>query len=102
MIGINDVIQAVQWFMKFINVDIDDELYEKFKSKGVIVVKGEPGLTPIVDSVVNTLDQTEIQVFKDDMVKAVHILSKIPERNANPGGNTGQALIVGQGWADAE
>lgn len=98
----NDVEQAVQWFMKFINVDIDDELYERFKSKGVIVVKGEPGNTPVVDSVNNTLDQSQIQVFKNDMIRSLHILAKVPERNADPGTNTGQALIVGQGWADAE
>lgn len=98
----NDIEQAVQWFMKFINVDIDEATYDKFKAKGVIVVKGEPGNTPVVDCVVNTLNQTQVQVFKDDMIRSLHILCHVPERNANPGDNTGQALIVGQGWADAE
>ena len=98
----NDVEQAVQWFMKFINVDIDDELYERFKSKGVIVVKGEPGNTPVVDSVNNVLNQQQVQVFKDDMMRSIHILTNVPEREIGPGNNTGQALIVGQGWADAE
>lgn len=100
---LNDVEQAVQWFMKFINVDIDEEQYNKFKAKGVIVVQqSEQGATPVVDSVVNTLDQAQIQVFKNDMVKSLFILCNIPERNADPGNNTGQALVVGQGWADAE
>lgn len=98
----NDISQAVQWFMKFINVDIDEETYDKFKAKGVIVVKGEPGNTPVVDCVTNALNQTQIQVFKDDMIRSLHILCHVPERNANPGDNTGQALIVGQGWSDAE
>jgi SPP1 family phage portal protein len=98
----NDVEQAVQWFMKFINVDIDDELYERFKSKGVIVVKGEPGNTPVVDSVNNVLNQQQVQVFKDDMIRSLHILSNVPEREIGPGNNTGQALVIGQGWADAE
>lgn len=98
----NDISQAVQWFMKFINVDIDEATYDKFKAKGVIVVKGEPGNTPVVDCVVNTLDQEQVQIFKDDMIRSLHILCHVPERNANPGDNTGQALIVGQGWSDAE
>lgn len=98
----NDVEQAVQWFMKFINVDIDKDLYDDFKKKGVIVARGEPGNPPIIDSVINTLDQQQIQIFKDDMVRCVHILCSVPERTADPGNNTGQALIVGQGWAGAE
>lgn len=100
---LNDVQQAVQWFMKFINVDIDEEQYDKFKRMGVIVVQQhEQGAVPVVDSVVNTLDQAQIQVYKNDMVRTLFILCNIPERNSDPGDNTGQALIVGQGWADAE
>lgn len=98
----NDVEQSVQWFMKFINVDIDEELYERFKSKGVIVVKSEPGNPANVDVVTTSLNQTQIQVYKDDMIRCIQVISCIPERNADPGDNTGQALIVGQGWADAE
>ena len=98
----NDVEQSVQWFMKFINVDIDEELYEKFKAKGVIVVKSEPGNPADVDAVSVSLDQSQIQVFKDDMIRCIQVIACVPERNADPGDNTGQALIVGQGWADAE
>ncbi len=98
----NDVQQAVQWFIKFINVDIDEEMYEKFKAKGAIVVKGEPGNPPQVEVVSSALNQTQIQTFKDDMIKCLCVITNIPERGANPSGNTGQALIIGKGWADAE
>lgn len=98
----NDIVQAVQWFMKFINVDIDEQLYDQFKAKGVIKAKGEPGMPPIIEVVTATLDQQQVQVFKSDMVRVALILTKVPERNADPGDNTGQALVIGQGWADAE
>lgn len=98
----NDIQQAVQWFIKFINVDIDEEKYEKFKAKGAIVVKSEPGNPAQIDVVSTSLNQTQIQTFKEDMLRCVHLIANVPERNSNPGNNTGQALIVGQGWADAE
>lgn len=99
---VNDVSQAVQWFMKFINVDLDEELYEKFIKMGVIMLKGEPGNPANVDVVSTTLDQSQIQVLKEDMISRLHEISHVPERTADVGDNTGQALIVGQGWASAE
>jgi SPP1 family phage portal protein len=89
---VNDVSQAVQWFMKFINVDLDEELYQKFIQMGVIMLKGEPGNPASVDVVTSTLDQPHIQVLKDDMIRRLHEIAHVPERTADVGDNTGQAL----------
>ncbi len=98
----NDVSQAVQWFMKFINVDISLEDFEKFKSSGAIIARSDPGTNVEIDAITATLDQSQIQVFKDDMITMIHILCKVPQRTSDAKNNTGESLIIGQGWADAE
>lgn len=98
----NDVEQAVQWFMKFINCDIDDEIYEKFRAKGVIIARGEPGNPVDIDAVSVNLDQSQIQMLSDYLYQQILEISNVPDRNASAGGNTGNALVIGQGWTGAE
>lgn len=98
----NDIVQAVQWFMKFINVDISFEDYEKFKKSGAIVAKTAPGVNADIDVITTSLQQSDIQVFKDDMIRMALTLCNVPQRTADARDNTGESLIIGQGWTDAE
>jgi len=98
----NDVVQAVQWFMKFINVDINFDEYEKFRKNGAIVAKTAPGVNADIDVITTTLHQSDIQVFKDDMIRMALTLTNVPQRTADARDNTGESLIIGQGWTDAE
>ena len=97
----NDVVQAVQWFMKFINVDISFEDYEKFKRSGAIVAKTAPGVNADIDVITTSLQQSDIQIFKDDMIRMALTLCNVPQRTADARDNKVNHNYY-QGWTDAE
>lgn len=94
--------QFVQYFMKFVNVDIDDKDFDKFKAKGMIKIKVPQGMKGDVDIVTVQLDQIQTQTYVDSLYQKMLQIAGVPDRNASAGGNTGQALIIGQGWSNAE
>lgn len=101
MDGIEQFIQA---FMKFVNCDIDEEQFLALKEMGAIKIKGEPGNPADVDIVSKELNQTQVQVTKDDIYQMILIICGMPDRNrANrTTGDTGQAVILRDGWGAAE
>lgn len=94
--------QFVQHFMKFVNVDIDDKDFDKLKEKGLIKIKVPQGMKGDVDVVTVQLDQVQTQSYVDSLYQKMLQIAGVPDRNASAGGNTGQALIIGQGWSNAE
>lgn len=96
--------QFVQAFMKFVNCDIDEELFTALKEMGAIKIKGEPGNPADVDIVSSELDQSQTQVTKDDIYQMVLIICGMPDRNGanRTTGDTGQAVILRDGWSAAE
>lgn len=99
---LDGVEQKVQSFMKFINCDISDPDYEKFKKQGLIKIKVPQGSRGDVEYVTVDLNQTDNQVYVDSLYQKMLQIAGVPDRNASAGGNTGQALIIGQGWSNAE
>lgn len=101
MDGIEQFIQA---FMKFVNCDIDEEQFLALKEMGAIKIKGEPGNPADVDIVSKELNQTQIQVTKDDIYQMILIICGMPDRNGTnrATGDTGQAVILRDGWGAAE
>lgn len=97
--------QFVQSFMKFVNCDIDEDLFEALRELGAIKIKGEPGNPADVDLVSNELDQTQTQAAKSDIYQMILIICGMPDRNisrSTTGGDTGQAVLLRDGWSDAE
>lgn len=96
--------QFVQAFMKFVNCEIDEETFLKFKELGAIKIKGEPGNPADVDIVSSELDQSQTQITKDDLYQMVLIICGMPDRNGanRTTGDTGQAVILRDGWSAAE
>lgn len=94
--------QFVQYFIKMINVDINSDDFDKFKEQGLIKIKVPQGMKGDVDIVTVELDQTQVQSYVDSLYQTMLQIAGVPDRNASAGGNTGQALIVGQGWSNAE
>ena len=82
------------------NISFED--YEKFKKSGAIVAKTAPGVNADIDVITTSLQQSDIQVFKDDMIRMALTLCNVPQRTADARDNTGESLIIGQGWTDAE
>lgn len=94
--------QFIQSFMKFVNVDIDETDFKAMKELGAIKIFSREGLQADVGIITSALDQSQTQVLVDDIYQTILQICGVPDRQASAGGNTGQALIIGQGWANAE
>ena len=99
---VDGVEQFVQSFIKFINCDIDEESFTAMKQLGAIKVSSNGQYTADVDIITSELNQDQTQTLVEDMYNKVLAIAGVPDRRASAGGNTGQALIIGQGWTNAE
>jgi SPP1 family phage portal protein len=94
--------QTVQNLLWFNNCEISEKQFEELKDKGAIMTKSEPGNPASIQVIVTQLSQTETQATKDDIYQKMLTIASVPDRRASAGGNTGQALIIGEGWVMAE
>lgn len=94
--------QFIQSFVKFIDCDITKEQFEDLKRKGALLLVGVDGKRPDAQIMESSLDQQQTQTYIDHLYESVLTICGVPDREASAGGNTGQALIIGQGWASAE
>lgn len=101
---VNGIEQAVQAYWKFINVDISDEDIEKIPELGAIRGKGSPGLPPVIDYITTELNQDQVQTFKNDLYQAILVICAMPDRQGGnrSTGDTGTAVELRDGWANAE
>lgn len=97
--GIEQNIQSLTWFN---NIEIEEEQYEALTQKGGICTKSSANLPASIQMLNNNLDQTQTQVAIDDLYQTMLTIAAVPDRRASAGGNTGQALIIGEGWTNAE
>ena len=96
--------QFVQAFMKFINCDIDEEKFKALSDLGAIKIKSADGQPADVDIVTSELDQSQTQVTKDDLYKAILSICGLPsmsDGNTSDSSNNG-AVILKNGWQGAE
>lgn len=101
---INGVEQFIQSFMKFINAEVDADGLEELKELGAILIRSEPQLPADVDIVSAELDQQQTQTLVDDLTNSILVLCGMPDRGGAPrgSGDTGQAVMLRDGWAEAE
>jgi len=101
---IDDVEQTIQSLLVFINADIDSELYDEMRAKGVVSLKNTGNSKSEVTTISNSLDQNGMNQFSDELRELLYALIGIPERNkrGGGGGDTGQAVELRDGWADLE
>ena len=97
--GIEQLIQSLIWFN---NVEIDEEQFDSLADRGGIVTKSSPNMPASIQMLTTTLDQQQTQTFADDLYQMMLTIAAVPDRKASAGGNTGQALIIGEGWTMAE
>lgn len=97
--GIEQLIQSLIWFN---NVEIDPEQFSELSEMGGIVTKSSPNMPASIQMLTAVLDQQQTQTFVDDLYQAMLTIAAVPDRKASAGGNTGQALIIGEGWTMAE
>lgn len=101
---LNGIEQFVQSFMKFVNCDIDENSFKALKELGAIKIKAPAGMQADVDLISSELNQTEAQVAVDHFYQMVLTICGMPDRQGanRTTGDTGQAVILRDGWSAAE
>ena len=99
--------QLVQAIMVFQNCDLprgEDGEIEMPKSGDAIVVKSTNGLPADVKYIIAQLNQDQTQTVKEDLLDAIYEICGVPDRKTrgNGGGDTGQAVVLRDGWGAAE
>jgi SPP1 family phage portal protein len=92
--------QFVQYWIKFVNCQIDEAEFEKMKKSHALTVKSNNGDNKSdVDIMTQELNQTQCQVAKEDLLDNVQAILAIPNRESqNSGGDTQGAVSLRAGW----
>lgn len=97
--GLAQFIQAILWMN---NCEIDKAQMDELKDKLGLLTKSEPGNPASVQYLTATLDQAQTQTMIDYMYDQVLQIAGVPGREQSTGGNTGQAIMLSNGWQIAE
>lgn len=98
----NGIESFVNSWIKFVNCEIDKETYHEMRQEGALVVKSNNGENKAdVDVMTQELNQTQGQVVFDDLFNRFLSIQGLPNREGNTGGDTGQAVSLRNGHADA-
>jgi hypothetical protein len=84
------------------NCEVDKEQMEQLKDKLGLLTKSEPGNPASVQYLTATLDQSQTQTLVDYLHEQILQISGVPGREQSTGGNTGQAIMLSNGWQIAE
>ena len=97
--GLAQFIQAILWMN---NCEIDSAQMKELKDKLGLLTKSEPGNPASVQYLTATLDQTQTQTLIDYLYDQILQIAGVPGREQSTGGNTGQAIMLSNGWQIAE
>lgn len=97
--GLAQFIQAILWMN---NCEIDSDQMEQMKDKLGLLTKSEPGNPASVQYLTATLDQSQTQTLIDYLYEQILQIAGVPGREQSTGGNTGQAIMLSNGWQLAE
>ena len=97
--GLSQFVQSILWMN---NCEIDSEQMEQLKDKLGLLTKSEPGNPASVEYLTATLDQAQTQTLVDYLYEQILQIAGVPGREQSTGGNTGQAIMLSNGWQIAE
>lgn len=97
--GLAQFVQSILWMN---NCEIDKEQMDQLKDKGGILTKSEAGNPASIEYLTATLDQAQTQTLIDYLYEQVLQIAGVPGREQSTGGNTGQAIMLSNGWQLAE
>lgn len=99
----NGIEQFIQSFVKFLNCEMSGEEWEKLRDEGALTVKSNGnGAKADVEIMSDELDQQQSQIAKDDLYENMLIIEGMPDRQENSGGDTGQAVVMRNGFYFSE
>ncbi len=91
--------QFVEYWVKFVNCEIDEETFKKMKENHALVVKSmNKDNKSDVDIMTQELNQTQSQVAKEDFINNALSILAIPNKQGNTGGDTQGAVELRNGW----
>lgn len=91
--------QFVEYWVKFVNCEVDEETFKKMKENHALVVKSmNKDNKSDVDIMTQELDQTQSQVAKEDFIDNALSILAIPNKQGNTGGDTQGAVELRNGW----
>lgn len=91
--------QFVEYWVKFVNCEIDTETFEKMKESHALTVKSNNKDNKAdVEIMTQELNQSESQVAKKDLWDNALSILAIPNKEGNTGGDTQGAVELRNGW----
>lgn len=92
--------QFVQYWVKFVNCEIDTATFEQMKMSHALTVKSNNKDNKAdVEIMTQELNQSQCQVAKDDLLDNLQAILAIPNRESqNSGGDTQGAVSLRAGW----
>ena len=92
--------QFVEYWVKFVNCEIDEETFRKMKESHALTVKSiNKDNKSDVEIMTQELNQTQCQVAKEDLWNNVQSILAIPNKNNNnTGGDSQGAVELRNGW----
>jgi SPP1 family phage portal protein len=97
--GLAQFVQSILWMN---NCEVDSAQMDELKDKLGLLTKSEPGNPASVQYLTATLDQAQTQTLIDYIYEQILQISGVPGREQSTGGNTGQAVLLSNGWQIAE
>ena len=98
--GIAQFIQAILWMN---NCKLTDKQFDELMLKGCIQTTDiADNKKAVIQWLATELNQTNTQTVVDDFTEKMLEIAGVPGREQSTGGNTGQAIMLSNGWHIAE
>lgn len=97
--GLSQFVSGIVWGD---NITIDKEQKEDVKNGGWLFTKSDGTSKATLQCITPQLDQTSAQSLVDWIYEQILQITGTPARGKSTGGNTGQAIVLSNGWTIAE
>lgn len=97
--GLSQFVQNILWAD---NVQVTEDQKEAVKAGGWLFTKSDGASKADIKYLTQQLDQTSAQALVDWIYEQILQITGTPARGKSTGGNTGQAIVLSNGWTIAE
>lgn len=97
--GLSQFVSSILWAD---NVQLDKDQKEDVKNGGWLFTKSDSMTKANIEYITQQLDQTSAQSLVDWIYEQILQITGTPARGKSTGGNTGQAIVLSNGWEIAE